>query len=201
MANFEDAHFPHHLRDEKPDSSDLASDSFADTVKGIHPYRQDKVNLRTHKRLAKSKDKTYQRLQATLDNRSISDGLSTEAVDIVDSDQSLLFGAQGIQIKLLKRLQKGQIPWEQGVDLHGLSIDQARDHLSDFINSSFHQHCYVVLVVHGKAFSQTGSLPILKSYCNDWLRQLPQVLAFSSAQAKDGGTGALYVLLRRKKRQ
>ena len=91
------------------------------------------------------------------------------------------------------------MPWEQGIDLHGLSIDEARDQLSNFIRSCYYQGCQTVLVIHGKAYSQSGSLPLLKSYTNDWLRQLPEVLAFSSAQAKDGGAGALYVLLKRKK--
>jgi DNA-nicking Smr family endonuclease len=52
------------------------------------------------------------------------------------------------------------------------------------------------MVIHGKAFSQSGQQPVLKSYVNDWLRQLPQVLAFCSAQPKDGGSGALYILIK-----
>jgi len=199
MPDFEDSLFYRSLQDAKPDVPQNSPETFAEAVKDIKPLRQDKVRLQANRKLRKRIDKSYQRQQATLDNALISDGLSTESVDIVDSDQALLFAAQGIQLKLLKRLQKGQIPWEQGIDLHGLSIDEARDQLSEFISASFYQNCHVVLVIHGKAYSQNGSQPLLKSYSNDWLRQLPQVLAFSSAQAKDGGTGALYVLLRRKK--
>ncbi|EXJ09223.1 Smr domain protein [Nitrincola nitratireducens] len=40
---------------------------------------------------------------------------------------------------------------------------------------------------------------MIKSCVNDWLQQIPQVLAFTSAQPKDGGTGAVYVLLKRNK--
>ena len=199
MPDFEDSHFYHTLQDAKPEPCENPADTFADAVKDVKPLPQEKVRLQKNKIVRKRHDKDYHRQQATIDTTRISDGLSTESVDIVDSDQALLFAAQGIQLKLLKRLQKGQIPWEQGIDLHGLSIDEARDQLSEFIRASFYQKCQVVLVVHGKAYSQNGSQPLLKSYSNDWLRQLPQVLAFSSAQAKDGGTGALYVLLKRKK--
>lgn len=199
MPDFENPPYLDTLFDAKPTTADETHDSFASAVQDIRPMPQDKANIRTKASIKKRSDRTYHRQQATIDTTSSTDGLSTESVDIVDSDQALLFSSQGIQLKLLKRLQKGHIPWEQGIDLHGLTIDQARDQLSDFIQICFHQHCYVALVVHGKAHSHTGSVPMLKSYCNDWLRQLPQVLAFSSAQAKDGGTGALYVLLRRKK--
>ncbi|NQZ30167.1 MAG: Smr/MutS family protein [Oceanospirillaceae bacterium] len=201
MPDFETPAYLDILFDAKPTTSDDEHDSFASAVGDIRPIPQEKANIRTKSSIKKRSDKSYHRQQATLDSISTADGLSTESVNIVDSDQALLFASQGIQPKLLKRLQKGHIPWEQGIDLHGFTIDQARDQLSEFIQSCYHKHCHVALVIHGKAYSHTGSLPMLKSYCNDWLRQLPQVLAFCSAQAKDGGTGALYVLLRRKKQQ
>ena len=185
--------------DAKPEYSDKSPDTFAQAVVGVTPFDQDKANLRAKPSIRKKQNKSYHREQATTDTTQIADGLSTEAVDIVDSDQALLFAAPGVQLKVIKRLRQGHISWEQGIDLHGFNIDTARDELSQFIRSSFHQQCHVVLVVHGKAYSQSGQQPLLKSYANDWLRQLPEVLAFCSAQAKDGGTGALYVLLRRKR--
>jgi DNA-nicking Smr family endonuclease len=175
------------------------NDTFAQAIQGVTPLKQDKVDLRSKGSMKKNADKAYHRDQAVQDTMQVADGLSSESVDIVESDQALNFAANGVQLKLIKRLQKGHLPWEQGIDLHGLSIDEARNQLSHFIRSCFYQHCQSVLVIHGKAYSQSGSMPLLKSYTNDWLRQLPEVLAFSSAQAKDGGTGAVYVLLKRKR--
>lgn len=185
--------------DAKPDFEAEDLDCFSEAIQGVKPNKQDKIGRNAKAKLSKNADKAYHREQAIQDTSQVSDGLSTESVDIVESDQALLFAAPGIQLNVIKRLKKGHMPWEQGIDLHGLSIDEARDQLSNFIRSCYYQGCQTVLVIHGKAYSQSGSLPLLKSYTNDWLRQLPEVLAFSSAQAKDGGAGAVYVLLKRKK--
>lgn len=53
----------------------------------------------------------------------------------------------------------------------------------------------MVKIVHGKG-AHTGQT-LLKTYVNGWLPQLPDVLAFVSALPRDGGAGAVYVLLRR----
>jgi DNA-nicking Smr family endonuclease len=185
--------------DAKPEETEYSTDSFAQAMQGIEPLRQDKIK-HTNSPIRKAKDKSYHREQATADISDVIDGLSTQSVNSVDSDQALNFACTGLQLKTINKLRKGHLPWEQGIDLHGLSVEQARSELSHFIRNSHHQNKHVVLVVHGKAYSQSGSIPVIKSYVNDWLRQLNEVLAFSSAQAKDGGTGALYVLLRRKER-
>lgn len=199
MPDFNDPHFNDPLFDAKPDIEDEDFSSFSQLVDGITPIAQDKVHIALPGKLRKNAEKSYHREQAIQDTAQLNDGLSTESVDIVDSDQALFFATQGLQLKVMKRLRKGHIPWEQGIDLHGFTIEQARDQLSHFIRNCYYQGCQCALVVHGKAYSQSGSVPMLKSYTNDWLRQLPQVIAFSSAQAKDGGAGALYVLIKRKK--
>jgi DNA-nicking Smr family endonuclease len=54
-----------------------------------------------------------------------------------------------------------------------------------------------VRIIHGKGLSSAGKLPVLKGKVDAWLRQMDAVLAFCSARRNDGGTGALYVLLKR----
>ena len=54
-----------------------------------------------------------------------------------------------------------------------------------------------VRIVHGKGLSSEGKLPVLKVKVNSWLRQKDDVLAFCSARPQDGGTGAVYVLLKK----
>ncbi len=199
MPDLNDFHTHTALFDAKPDLEAEDIDCFSEVIQGITPNKQDKISRNSKAKLTKKTDKAYHRAQATQETSLVSDGLSTESVDIVESDQALFFASPGIQLKVIKRLRKGHMPWEQGIDLHGYNIDEARDQLSNFIRSCYYQGCQIALVVHGKAYSQSGSIPLLKSYTNDWLRQLPEVLAFSSAQPKDGGAGALYVLLKRKK--
>lgn len=173
--------------------------SFVDLMSDVTPIQHDKVEKTLSKKLRKRADLAYLRAQAVQEQDTVIDGLSSEVVEIVESDEELIFATSGIQINKLKRLRKGHIPWEAGVDLHGMTVDEARDELSKFIRDSTFEGMRSVIVVHGKAYSQAGKQPVLKSYVNDWLRQLPQVLAFASAQARDGGTGALYVLLRQSK--
>ncbi|MGB1239857.1 MAG: Smr/MutS family protein [Pseudomonadales bacterium] len=185
--------------DDKPLCEDSDAETFAQAIEGVKPLVQDKIPQRTKTALRKNKELAYQRQQATMDQSQVIDGLSSEAVDIVESDQELLFAIPGVQLKTMQRLRRGQIHWEEGIDLHGMSIELARDQLSDFIRSAHRKQCQCVIVVHGKAYSQSGQQPLIKSYTNDWLRQMPQVLAFCSAQPKDGGAGALYVMLRKPK--
>lgn len=176
-----------------PDESDFHS-----AMQGVERLSSDRADLRSPPTRRKpDQNQRYRRAAAQQEIEGFVDGLSTSAVDIVESEQDLLFANPGVQIRLLKRLRQGHVPWQAGLDLHGFSIDQARDELARFIRDSTNNNLRCVLVVHGKSFSQPGQPALIKSYVNDWLRQLPAILAFCSAQPADGGTGALYVLLRR----
>ncbi|WP_028470934.1 Smr/MutS family protein [Neptunomonas japonica] len=170
--------------------------SFSEVMGDVSPIKHDKTVLRTNGPIRKDKQRAYHRAMAQAETEQVIDGLSSEVVEIVESDEELIFAAPGIQISAMKRLRKGHTPWEAGIDLHGMTVDTARDELSAFIRDSQRQSMRSVMVIHGKAFSQSGQQPVLKSYVNDWLRQLSQVLAFCSAQPKDGGSGALYILLK-----
>lgn len=100
--------------------------------------------------------------------------------------------------KRLTALRSGEIVSEARLDLHGLNPDSARTSLCDFIEKQTLQGKRCVLIIHGKG-SKHGEAPVLKNHVNHWLQQLPQVLAFHSAIPRDGGTGALYVLLKRQR--
>lgn len=182
---------------DQPDEQNEAL-SFFEAMKGVQQHKHDKADLSAQK----TKDKLnihYRRQAATLEDDKVIDGLSDEAVALVESTEELVFANPGVQLKLLKRLKQGHIPWEQGLDLHGYTVDQARDQLSQFIFDARRNKCRCAIVIHGKAHSSGSEQPMIKSYVNEWLKRLPGVLAFCSAQAKDGGTGALYVLLKRDK--
>ncbi len=90
---------------------------------------------------------------------------------------------------------RGEIPRSACLDLHGMTVDQARLAVLEFLLMSQKAGFRCVQIIHGKGkLSQT--VPKLKNHVNYWLAQFPGVLAFSSAQARDGGTGGVYVLLR-----
>ena len=102
----------------------------------------------------------------------------------------------GLQQRLLRRLRRGQLAIGGELDMHGMTSNTARAALAEFITASREQGVRCVRIVHGKGYGSGTDAPVLKNRLNSWLRQHHDVLAFSSATPQDGGTGALYVLLR-----
>ena len=183
-------------------SDDLQSQlsEFRQAMDGVEPLQDDRAALRANAPLRRPRhEQAYRRAAAESESQQFIDGLSLGAVEIVESEQELLFASPGVQIRQMKKLRRGHIPWQAGLDLHGYRLEDARDELSAFIRDCTTRGLRCVLVVHGKASSSgAGTPPLIKSHVNDWLHQLPQVVAFCSSAPQDGGTGALYVLLRQK---
>lgn len=112
-------------------------------------------------------------------------------------EATLSFARNGVQQQVLRKLRQGQMPWHAAVDLHGCTADQARDAVLALLHDARQANLQVVKVVHGKGLVKEQAL--LKTFVNGWLRQVPEVLAFVSALPRDGGTGAIYVLLKRRR--
>ncbi len=123
-------------------------------------------------------------------------------VEAVRPSAALDFAVPDLPYRTHSALKRGRIPWEAGLDLHGHTLDEAREELESFLLDARAQRMRCVLVVHGKARTSLSSgltdYPVIKSHVNAWLREWPTVLAFCSARDLDGGTGAVYVLLRRR---
>ena len=102
--------------------------------------------------------------------------------------------------RVMAALRAGLLPVQDYCDLHGLSVPLAQARLREFLALAQSRRYRTVLVVHGRGHNSPGHLPVLKQHLAAWLtmkRFRRQVLAFASAQPYDGGTGALYLLLRR----
>ncbi|MCP0914140.1 MULTISPECIES: Smr/MutS family protein [Legionella] len=112
------------------------------------------------------------------------------------SDSILSYCAADIPGKRFRQLKTAQIKWEVKLDLHGMRAEVAKQALCSFVIQHTASNVRCLLIIHGKG-GHKGEAPRLKNLINQWLRQIPQVLAFHSAQPRDGGTGALYVLLKR----
>ena len=114
----------------------------------------------------------------------------------ISSDEKLFFARPGggLQHSLLQKLKQGKIKITQSLDLHGMIIDEARRAIENFIKQCIIQHHRYIMIIHGKGRS-SEDMPILKNHLYHWLIQIPSVLAFCSAIPKDGGTGAVYVVL------
>jgi DNA-nicking Smr family endonuclease len=120
--------------------------------------------------------------------------------DITDTTLSaadvLSFCSQHIPKNIFRKFRKGRFPIADELDLHGLTRQPAQTLLLDFLNHTVipSQHC--VRIIHGKGHRSTANKAVLKTKLNHWLQQHARVLAFHSCIPADGGTGAVYVLLR-----
>lgn len=118
-----------------------------------------------------------------------------ERFEPVDGEAFLSFARNGISNKILRNLSKGQYNTEATLDLHRMTVAQAREAVALFITESIAEKARVVLIIHGKG--RPNQPPILKNKLNHWLREIEYVLAFCSASSTHGSRGALYVLLKR----
>ncbi len=110
---------------------------------------------------------------------------------------------RGLDSALLRNLKAGSLSMEAHVDLHGLNLEQARSCLLDFIKDAYISGKRGVLVVTGRGKGSLMGIPVIKQEVQHWLTQEPLrrvVLAFCSALPKEGGVGAMYVLIRKYKR-
>jgi DNA-nicking Smr family endonuclease len=111
------------------------------------------------------------------------------------SGEELVFRRGNVQPQLLRRLRRGEFRVQREIDLHGLTVAEAKQALRMFLVQALEQHARCVRIVHGKGLRSGHRGPVLKSAVNAVLRRSGAVLAFVSARPVDGGTGALYVLL------
>lgn len=95
-----------------------------------------------------------------------------------------------------RKLRRGQ--WRAGaeLDLHGLRVEQARHAMLSFLDECLSHGIRCVRVVHGKGYGSQGLEPVLKDKVRTWLVQKNDVVAFAEAPEREGGAGALLVLLR-----
>ena len=112
--------------------------------------------------------------------------------------EHLEFKRNGVQPALWRRLRRGEFSLEESLDLHGYTIAEAREQLAEFLHACVAGGCKCVRIVHGKGFRTPAHAPVLKPRVAFWLAHTEAVVAYVSARPIDGGTGALYVLLKRR---
>jgi DNA-nicking Smr family endonuclease len=178
--------------DRKKTTVDISEEditAFKNALKNVRPIKQDKVLLK--KKPVILKRPPPELLKAESPPVYLSEHNFEK---IITSEQQLFFTRSGLPAKQIKQLKKGRLAIAARLDLHGCDAESAKSKLLNFLEDAYLQHKRCVHIIHGKGHSDK---PILKNKLNHWLKQLDWVLAFSTALPKDGGAGALYVLLRR----
>jgi DNA-nicking Smr family endonuclease len=126
---------------------------------------------------------------------SLLDDLSES--DLLETGEHLSYTQPGVQKSVLRKLKSGKYSIQSEIDLHGLTVNEARLELSDFLKAAQQRRHLCIRVIHGKGRKNANKSPRLKPAVNQWLQRNKMVLAFCSARINDGGTGAVYVLLKR----
>ena len=105
----------------------------------------------------------------------------------------------GLPERTFRQLRRGRFRIEAEADLHGLTGAQARVQLREFVVEASDRGLGCVRVIHGKGLRSGPGGPVLKTLVQRWLVRWDEVLGFVSARARDGGSGAIYVLIRRRR--
>lgn len=181
-----------------PFGEEAAAAAFAAAMADVRPLRADtRVDAPAPATLT---------VRTTVDEDAEAFGALVELVngsgdfDISDSTEYVEGAVVGFDARILKRLRRGELAYQDMIDLHGMSAATARGEVERFVTRAVAEGKRVVLIVHGRGRNSKDNVPVLKERLKSWLargRIGRSTLAFTSARPADGGTGALYVLLRR----
>ncbi|ATJ81844.1 Smr/MutS family protein [Halomonas beimenensis] len=183
-------------RRHRPDTEEISAFRQALNEAGVRPLHSNRADPGRPRRADDAA--RARRAAATAAAEGPDAGRTSDGrVEAVRPSEYLDFALPDLPYRTRSQLKRGQIGWEAGLDLHGYTLEEARVELETFLTDALGDRARCVLVVHGKAWGGNADYPVIKSHVNAWLREWPSVLAFCSATEVDGGTGAVYILLRR----
>jgi DNA-nicking Smr family endonuclease len=163
---------------------------FREAAAGARPVTTRRVPLRERPPPARARFR--RRDEAAVLRESLQ--VSAEALEL-ETGEELTFRRAGVSEQQFRRLRQGRLAIRGELDLHGMTAEEARTELRHFLADRVMSGARCVRIVHGKGLRSGARGPVLKASVNRWLRQWDTVLAFVSTPARDGGTGAVYVLL------
>ena len=117
------------------------------------------------------------------------------AGELLDAGDTLRYRREEVPPRVLKRLGQGHYAAQDELDLHSATAAAAEALLRRFLQDARANGLPCVRIIHGKGLG-SGGVPILKNLVDRLLRHRNDVLAYHSAPAAQGGTGAVLVLLR-----
>jgi len=174
----------------KPAPEDI--ELFRSSVGDVRPVSHDRV-------MPYRRPPSPRPLFRELDEAAVLRDLLSDQFDPADMEtgEELVFVRPGLQLRTLRKLRRGQIVVDAELDLHGMTVPEARTAIVGFLGECQRRRTQCARIIHGKGRGSRHRAPVLKNKVGGWLRQRDEVLAYCSARSYDGGTGAIYVLLKR----
>ncbi len=166
-------------------------EAWTETVKGVRPL--------PHIEEPPSKPLIINPPKEHIDYQAVYSGESLSLLRVGSTDN--------IDKKTADKFKRGEFVIERRLDLHGYTEKEAFDKVEYFIKQAYLQRCRCVIIITGKGLHKEEEdwfevRGILRDRVPQWLNTpdlRPLILSFSYARPADGGEGALYVLLRRKR--
>jgi DNA-nicking Smr family endonuclease len=164
---------------------------FAEATQGVRRLRPD-----NQAQLDKPRPKPKAR-----QTRAARLGILEQSLDgppVIGSHGDAVFCREGIPAKIIRRLKRGEFAIEAEIDLHGMRLAEAQAELRAFLAESTARGLGCVRVIHGKGARSGPGGAVLKPNVQHALTRFDAVQAFVPAQPRHGGSGAVYVLLKRR---
>ena len=182
------------------------SDEFLDAMSGVQPLQKTEY-AEFKKQMLDTKTVAARRQAAqSFSSSHHSSPDSDLKVNVLTGDQHtvepvaplalLSFQRPGVQHGVFKKLRLGKYTVEAHLDLHRMTVEQARMAVIQFVRNCLSQDIRCALINHGKGEGRQQPA-VLKSCIAYWLPQLEEILAFHSAQQHQGGLGATYIMLKK----
>lgn len=167
---------------------------FQQMVGDVKPLNHDVAELKKNHTVTEAH--LAKRLSATTLSEQAEDYLSLDSAPMLKPDDMIEYKKDGVQDGVYKKLRLGKYPIQARLDLHRKTLKQARDEVTHFLTQCVRMDMRTVLLIHGRGERSTPPA-LMKSFVAHWLTQIDEVQCVHSAQRFHGGTGAIYILLKK----
>jgi DNA-nicking Smr family endonuclease len=122
-------------------------------------------------------------------------------ISLPDTQEYVEWANSAYQDSIIAQLHQGRFSVQAFLDLHGFTVAEAEAEVETFLQESFTKGLACVKIIHGRGLRSVKG-PRIKDAVVRRLagRHRKNIIAFASARQCDGGLGALYVLLAKRKK-
>jgi DNA-nicking Smr family endonuclease len=178
------------------DSPEIEKRVFLEAMQDVNPMARDRQTAKNVKDRPTGKVKKGPQTEPVAQLMNLV--MYGEGFVISETPEYMEGTGRDVHPEFARRLHRGDFSIQADIDLHGLGVTEAKKAFEEFLKGAVASGKRAVLVIHGRGLSSPGE-PVLKNKVREWLTRghwRKWVIAYTSAQSCDGGTGATYILLR-----
>jgi DNA-nicking Smr family endonuclease len=174
-------------------------DAFLNELKDVKPIQKTDRALTNQPKKTLAQQLKRQAIEAN--QNLINNYLSVEKVEPVDPYDHISFRQDGVQHGVFKNLRLGKYKIDFVLNLQQYKFEQARTAIFTQIRNSHEEGDRTLLIKHGLGLRSQPFPALLKSYLHQWLQQMPEVIAYHTAQPNHGGNSAVYALIKKNQQE